>query len=272
MIAADTAPGPMAASSGPSKSRQCIGITTTSTPLASQPSADSAAPARSSSIAGFESWGKYVWFRPEEDDPNAAALSDLDGQPAEGILRANSEYPHDDFWWDSQSRITPAFPAAPHFLEPYAHALAELDACRITRGGLFLDKAHGEALQQFARAYRPLPAVRFDTVGHTTDPVAARTAVENRRRYWYAVNREYYPIDIEVDFSAVPADMHDLAADTPVAVFAAIQPLPRPLRTPLIHAFRRGRGREVLRSSAPRCCPDASRTRTPRLGCHCRRA
>jgi hypothetical protein len=158
-----------------------------------------------------EAWGEHVWWRPEADDPNVAQLGVMDGKPADGILRANSEYPPDGFWWDSQSRIVPAFPGGPHFMEPYAHALAELDACRITRGGLFLDKAHSELIRGFAQAFRALPRERFDTVGTTTDPVAMRTLVRDGIRYLYLVNRQYYPIDVEVTFSRSPRQARDLA-------------------------------------------------------------
>jgi hypothetical protein len=92
----------------------------------------------------------------------------MDGKPAEGISRINSIYPLDGFWWDSQLRITPAFPAGVHFLEPYAHAVAELDALRVTRAGLFLDKAHGDELRRFAAAYRALPRKKLERVGGTT--------------------------------------------------------------------------------------------------------
>ena len=163
-----------------------------------------------------EAWGRHVWFRPAPDDPNVAELRVFDGQPAEGILRMNSEYPADGFWWNSQARITPPFPSGLHFLEPYAHALAELDACRITRGGLFLDKAHGEYLRRFAPAYRALPNVKFETVGATTDPVAVRTIVADGRRYVYAVNRDYYEIDVEIAFRQPPQYLTDLATDMPM--------------------------------------------------------
>jgi hypothetical protein len=169
--------------------------------------------------AWHEAWGDHKWFACEPDDPNLVAVSDLYGKPAEGIFRMNSTYPADGFWWDSQLRITHAFPPAPHFMEQYAHAVAEVDACRITRGGLFLDKAHSEELRQFAAVYRKLPAEKFETVGATTDPVAVRTLVcasnqdqgksrggeqkfakdaKGGRRYIYLVNREYYPIEVSV--------------------------------------------------------------------------
>jgi len=165
-----------------------------------------------------EAWGKHVWFRPEPGDRNATELAVMDGKPAERVLRVNCEYPEDGFWWDSQWRITSAFPAGVHFLEPFAHAVAELDACRITRGGLFLDKAHAEAVQGFARAYRALPAVKFDTVGVTTDPVAVRTLVRDGIRYVYVVNREYYPVEATLAFSGAPDPVHDLATGEPLTV------------------------------------------------------
>ena len=162
-----------------------------------------------------EAWGRHVWFCPEPGDPGVAEFSVMDGQPVDGILRINSEYPKDGFWWDSQLRITPGFPTALHFLEPYAFALAEFDACRITRGGLFLDKAHSGALRQFAAAYRALPRVKFDTVGVATDPAAVRTLVWKDKRYFYAVNREYYPVEIQLHFSAPPGAVHDLVTGQP---------------------------------------------------------
>lgn len=134
----------------------------------------------------------------------------ISGRPAEGICRINSAYPKDGFWWDSQLRITPAFPPAPHFLEPYAHALAEFDACRITRGGLFLDKCHTAEIQGFARAPRPAGSAVRNRRGQT-DPVAVRTLVHAGRRYLYLVNREYYPIPVELAFDREPGPLTDLA-------------------------------------------------------------
>ena len=164
-----------------------------------------------------EAWGDMRWFRPADDDPNAAALAVMDGRPAEGLFGMNSAYPKDGFWWDSQLRITPGFQAGVHFLEPYAQAVADLDACRITRGGLFLDKAHSQQLQQFARAYRALPRRKFTTVGPSTDPVAVRTLVWDNRRYIYAVNRDYYPVNVEMVFSSTPTDAEDLAIGKKIA-------------------------------------------------------
>jgi len=162
--------------------------------------------------AWHEAWGKHKWFRCEPNDPNLPLVSTTYGGKPEGVFRINSEYPKDGFWWDSQLRITHAFPPEPHFLEQYAHALAELDARRITRGGLFLDKAHSDELREFARAFRALPDVKFDTVGTLTDPVAVRTIVHGKFRYLYLVNREYYPVKVTVQFNKAAGKITDLGA------------------------------------------------------------
>lgn len=186
-----------------------------------QQSLDAMAAHRSPGVFIFncwvEAWGKHVWSRCDPDDPNKAELAWLDGKPAEGFVKVNSEYPKDGFWWESQLRITPPFPAGAHFLEPYAHAVAELDACRITRGGLFLDKAHTELIQRFARAYRALPKRKFETVGTSTDPVAVRKLACDSRRYFYLINREWYPVEVKLAFDRSPASVIDLATDQSVA-------------------------------------------------------
>ena len=158
-----------------------------------------------------ESWGEHKWFACAPDDAQAKELAVMDGQPAEGIFRINSIYPKDGFWWDSQLRITPAFPAGPHFMEPYAHALAEFDALRITRGGLFLDKAHSAETRRFAAAYRALPKEKFENAGATNDPVAVRTLGRDGKRYFYLVNRDYYPVRVELSFERAPGKITDLA-------------------------------------------------------------
>jgi hypothetical protein len=158
-----------------------------------------------------EAWGEHKWFPCEPNDAQAKQLAVMDGAPAEGIFRLNSIYPNDGFWWDSQLRITHAFQGGAHFLEHYAHAVAEFDACRITRGGLFLDKAHCVEIRNFALAYRALPREKFSTVGSSTDPVAVRTLIYGGRRYLYLVNREYYPVQVSVAFDR-PARLFDLGS------------------------------------------------------------
>ena len=158
-----------------------------------------------------EAWGKFKYFPCNPNDQQAKDLAYINGKPVEGICRINSEYPKDGFWWDSQLRITTHFQGGIHYLEPFAHALAELDACKITRGGLYLDTGHDKFMQGFAKAYRTLPEQKFETVGATTDPIAVRTLVVYGKRYLYLVNREYYPVKVSINFNNTPSQFTDLA-------------------------------------------------------------
>jgi hypothetical protein len=183
--------------------------------------------------AWHEAFGEHKWFPADPKDPNLPGIATIYGQPNAQIFRINSDYPTDGFWWDSQLRITAAYPPPPHFMEPYAHALAELDACRITRGGLFLDKCHGEEIRRFALAFRALPAEKFDTVGGSTDPVTVRTLVTGGRRYLYLVNRDYYPVEVDLVFAQAPGPLTDLAtgAAIPGATHMTLSLAPYELRS-----------------------------------------
>ena len=148
-----------------------------------------------------EAWGKHLWELCDPADPNIKEFKLIDGKEADGIIKINSEYPADGFWWDSQLRIIPGLLGGIHFMEPFVHAVAELDALRITSGGLFCNKGHTPQLQEFARNFIPLPRIKFLNVGNSTDPVVVRKITANGLCYFYFVNREYYPIQIRVQFS-----------------------------------------------------------------------
>ncbi len=158
----------------------------------------------------IEAWGEHVWQQCDAGDPNLPALADMDGKTPDGILHINSRYPPDGVWWESQLRIVPTMLGGIHFMEPYAHAVAEHDAVRITRGGLFLDKTHSADIQRFARAFQALPAERFSTVGDSTDPVAVRTLARGDIRYVYAVNREYYPVSTTITLDKAVGEVKSL--------------------------------------------------------------
>ncbi len=165
-----------------------------------------------------EAWGKYSHHPCATNDQQAKDLQVMWGKPAEGIRQSISKYPEDNFWWNSQSRITPHFQGGSYYMEYFAHALAELDACRITRGGLFTDTGHSEMIQKFAKAYRTLPAQKFKTVGTTTDPVAIRSLVIHGERYLYLINREYYPVEVSVRFGSNPSQLTDLTNSEKIKV------------------------------------------------------
>ena len=170
-----------------------------------------------------EAWGKSSLFPCEVGDEEASGLAFIAGEPAEGICRLRCEHPADGFWYPDQWRISTPFAAGSHFLEPYAHALAESDALRLTRGGLYVDTAHAECQRSFALAFRALPRKKFDTVGDTTDPVAVRTSLHGGRRYVYAVNREPYPVDVRIVFAPAPREVTDLATGESLEVGAGLK-------------------------------------------------
>ncbi len=161
--------------------------------------------------AWHEAWGRWVWGPIDPDDQQAADHMSTYCKQAEHVFKMNSEYPEDGFWWDSQLRITHAFPAGDHYMERHAHAVAELDACKITRGGLFLDRSYPQMHQKFAKAYRALPCEKFEDVGESTDPVTVRQLVKDDKRYFYLVNRDYYPVKVRVQFSTETDALYDLA-------------------------------------------------------------
>lgn len=156
-----------------------------------------------------EAWGEHRWFECEPGDPNLPSVSNICGVPAEYVHRMNSYYPEDGFWWDSQLRIVSAFPASEHANELFALALAEYDALAITRGGLYLDKAHTRETLAFAKAYRALPDVKFETVGGSTDPAAVRKLRKDGLLYLYMVNREPYEVTVRVEFSSEGVTLTD---------------------------------------------------------------
>ncbi len=159
-----------------------------------------------------EAWGKYVSFPCAQNDEWQKRFAQSWSIPLERISHARSEYPADGFWWPWQFRITPTFPAGIHYMEHYAHAVAELDALEIFRGGLFLDTGHAEQMQPFAKAYRALPAKKFEKVGDRNDPVTVRTLVCDGVRYLYLVNREYYPVKATIHFQKEKGQAVELAS------------------------------------------------------------
>jgi len=158
-----------------------------------------------------EAWGEHKGFPCDGQDPQVSQFAKAWSVSPERISHMNSEYPKDGFWWNWQFRITPQFPSGIHYMEHYAHAVAELDALEITRGGLFLHTGHSELIQPFARAYRALPAKKFETVGNTTDPVAVRTLLCDNQRYLYLVNRDYYPVAVELNLKKEAGKAMDLS-------------------------------------------------------------
>jgi len=146
----------------------------------------------------IERWGKHTWWRCAPGEPVPLSMAFLLGQPAEGICRMGSSFEPDGFWWpDAQMRITPAFSGGVHYMRHFANAVATCDAFTLVRGGLTFDRAHADLLRPFARAFRALPRVKFETLAGTAcGNAVVRTQKAEGARWLYLVNREYVPCDV----------------------------------------------------------------------------
>ena len=73
------------------------------------------------------------------------------------------------------------------------------DALTITKGG-FLVGTFGieDKLARFAKAYRALPAVKFEDIAGLADPVRVRQKVVDGANYVYVLNRLPYPVTVEL--------------------------------------------------------------------------
>lgn len=89
-------------------------------------------------------------------------------------------------------------PAGRHILERYAVELAESDALTLGDGGNGYVFAPATLLREFMANFRRLPARRFEDRPEAIDPVAVRSLAAADAYYFYAVNRERYPVDLEI--------------------------------------------------------------------------
>ncbi|RRJ97312.1 hypothetical protein Ga0100231_001780 [Opitutaceae bacterium TAV4] len=124
---------------------------------------------------------------------------------------------HDRYWEDAIGRTSPMrdLPVAEHpwrcttlnaagrnSLEPYAAAINNFDAQRITKGGYLIGTFGMEReIEEFSRAYRALPAVRFDDIPGLEDPVRVRQKTVDGRLYYYALNRLPESVEIKLQLN-----------------------------------------------------------------------
>lgn len=150
------------------------------------------------------------------DAAHAARFRLYDADAGYYTLFRPAKYPwlnlHDDYWespigasggkasltcdWLSECRwrVTCINAAGRQALRPYALALKFNDVLAFSRGG-FLVGAYGmePEMVEFARAFRALPAVKFDDVACDNPDVTVRRKDMDGRRYGYAVNTSGLP-------------------------------------------------------------------------------
>jgi hypothetical protein len=149
---------------------------------------------------------RTVYVAPEsmefmEYTPNPeAVIHDRYWEDAVGRTDPMAGLPVPEYTW----RVTTFNGAGRNALEPYVVALNNFDALRITKGGFLIGSLGWESeIGEFSRAYRALPAVRFDDVPGLEDPVRVRAKMVDGKLYCYVLNRLPEPVDVDLDFSDV---------------------------------------------------------------------
>lgn len=88
-------------------------------------------------------------------------------------------------------------PAGRNYLERYALALADSDASWLEDGGNGYTLGQ-PVLRDFVREYRSLPAEPFKPLPQARDPVAVWYLPRSDAFFFYAVNREYFPVTVTI--------------------------------------------------------------------------
>jgi len=96
-------------------------------------------------------------------------------------------------------------------------ALAQGDVATLLVGGMGQNpwQGHHAGVSQFARAFRALPAVKFEDVKGLEDPVRVRQWRHEEATYVYLLNTEAYPVTVELqmDCQGGEAAATDLVSD-----------------------------------------------------------
>lgn len=163
-----------------------------------------------------EVWGENICMHYDEKKPGITeAIKKL---PYENIhyYEQTLKTADDGYWFESQRQITACYPVGRNYLEPFAHALAETDALYLLRGGLYLDKVHTELISEYTSVFTKLPAVKFNDIPGTNDPVTVRSQNVNGTFTAYAVNREPYEVNVTLKLKKT-CDILDLKDGTVLA-------------------------------------------------------
>ncbi len=113
------------------------------------------------------------------------------------------------YWWKFglyreglQTCFSTPHPNNVYALEHMTHFLAEFDPVNIVHGWWGCpDNGVLTEYQQFYRAFRSIPAVKFSDIPEVDDPVKARFYDGKNENFFYLVNRESYPVKISVSIS-----------------------------------------------------------------------
>lgn len=159
-------------------------------------------------------------------DPRRLAL--LSGTGAPGRFLSGAKYieiteavaPPQQLGFPANTKLTwtsaTANPAGRHHLERFAVELAETDATVLGDGGNAYSVGQ-PVLREFLSEYLRLPAEPFSARADAWDPAAVRERSTRSGLYFYAVNRERYPITLDVTLSE-PAGVKRISGGESVAL------------------------------------------------------
>ena len=173
--------------------------------------------------------GVYLW-RDFELSPALVAPFQNQGRNTVWLEQLRREFdsfhwskPMDGFWWDDgkgdkRGHLEKSGGIMAHgdfYLEYYAKSLADWDVRYITDGGITLTTlGHEDALREFIRAFRTIPAEHFPVFKGVEDPLCVRARKCDDGYYFYLVNRDFYPVTAELTFDAGGKfDLLDLPLD-----------------------------------------------------------
>lgn len=116
--------------------------------------------------------------------------------------------PIKDLWWKGPEwRVAGLMPGGRNWLELFAEAVALYDAPMVTIGGFIVGTmGHQDEITEFAKSYRPLPAVKFDTIEGTSDTAVVRVGPDG---YLYVVSRSPFPVTVNLKGPATLTDLSD---------------------------------------------------------------
>ena len=165
-----------------------------------------------------EGWGDYCKSPFNIHTPEIDEVIRKSGFDFTAFFKDTCKLKSDGYWFESQRQITSCYPAGANYMEPLAHAVAELDPLYLFRGGLYLDQSHIFEMQSYAGAFSTLPAVKFDSVAGKNDPITVREKTVGGVHYFYAVNREPYEVFVRVYLSS-PARCFEIYDNSEVTSF-----------------------------------------------------
>ena len=119
----------------------------------------------------------------------------------EAAFNPDEIMPMKGFWWkEPGNRFSALGPAHKNFMQMYAEGMAAIDPPAVVIGwNLVNTTGHEEDIISFARAYRALPAMPFEEVKEVKgDVVCVRELKGKDKYYFYLVNREYYPVKVQL--------------------------------------------------------------------------